>query len=439
MTVVAYACIDPYVEAVPQSSEWGQIIDQLYIDHRRSVEPQSQLQQLLQDAAAQPPETLLVRRLGELGASPMAVLACVEQLENYGVAIQALDASYCTHQDGELALNRQTIVELAVKIESQQRRQRLTAGHAQNRIHVLPPPGRAPYGYRRGRDRYALDRTSAPVVKAFFEQFLLFGSIRGAVRYLEKTYGKRISASTGQRWLTHPVYRGDLLYKDGNIIRDTHTAIISREEAAQVDRLLRRNRRLAPKTASAQRSLAGLVQCRECQSWLKISRVTRPRQSQEYLYLRPIRCGRSQHPCKAISYGAVLEKTIEQVCADLPDAIANLQAPPVDSIKGVLLATVQQKEATLQQIPDLLSQGILDATTASLRTYTLRSELSELEQQISQLPPQNLLQIVQTLSIRQFWLDLSEPERRVYLREFIDRVLITRAQDTWTIQIQFVF
>ncbi|MEO1094301.1 MAG: recombinase family protein [Cyanobacteria bacterium J06638_28] len=439
MTVVAYTCIDPYLETVPEPSEWGQTIDQLYVDQGHSIEQQPQLQQLLQDAATQPPDTLLVRRLGELGTSPMAVLACIEQLEDYGVAIQALDASYCTHQLGDPSLDRQDIVELAITIQTQQRSQRLMAGHAHNRISVLPPPGRAPYGYRRGRDRYALDRTSAPVVKAFFEQFLLFGSIRGAVRHLEKTYGKRIAASTGQRWLTHPVYRGDLLYKDGKIIRDTHTAIISREEAAQVDRLLRRNRRLAPKTASAQRSLAGLVQCQECQSFLKIARVTRPRQSQEYLYLRPIGCGRSQHPCKAISYATVLEKTIEQVCADLPAAIANLQAPPVESIKGMLLATVQQKEATLQQIPQLLSQGILDETTANLRTYTLRSELSELEQQISQLPPENLLQIVQTLSIRQFWLDLSEAERRVYLREFIERVVIDRDEDTWTIRIQFVF
>lgn len=437
--IVAYACIDPYLETVPGPDQWGQPIAKLYLDQGHPIDQQPQLQHLLQDATTGPFDTLLIRSLSELGPSPTAVLACIDQLEDSGVVIQTLDASYCTHRTGDPELDRSAMIELAIKIQTQQRSQRLRAGHAHNRVNVLPPPGRAPYGYRRGRDRYALDRTSAPVVKAFFERFILFGSIRGAVRYLEKTYGKRISASTGQRWLTHPVYRGDSLYKDGNIIRDTHTALISREEAAQVDRLLRRNRRLAPKTASAQRSLAGLVQCQECQSFLKISRVTRPRQSQEYLYLRPIRCGRSQQPCKAIPYAAVLNETIEQVCVDLPDAIANLKAPPLNSVKGMLQAAVQKKEATLQQIPALLDESILDEATANLRTYTLRSEISELEQQISQLPPENLPQIVQTLSIRQFWLDLSETERRIYLREFLEKILINRHEDEWAVHIQFVF
>mgnify|MGYP003339245554 CR=1 FL=1 len=130
-------------------------------------------------------------------------------------------------------------------------------GHARNRLKGLPPPGRAPYGYRRGKDRYTIDRAAAAVVKDFFEHFLLYGSLRGAVRHLAQRYGKKISTSTAQRWLTHPVYRGDLCYQKGEVVRDTHTALISREEAAQIDRLLRRNHRLPPRTAGTCRSLAG--------------------------------------------------------------------------------------------------------------------------------------------------------------------------------------
>ncbi|NER80066.1 MAG: recombinase family protein [Leptolyngbya sp. SIO1D8] len=439
MPIVAYACIDPYLEKPPDADSWGQPIDRLYLDQGHPIQHRPILQQLLQDCATTPPEAVLIRRLGDLGESAMAVMACVDELEAQGITVQALDDSYRSSHISARLTTRSNLMQLATEIQAQQRSHQLQAGHAHNRINILPPPGRAPYGYRRGRDRYALDRTTAPVVKAFFEQFLLFGSIRGAVRFLEKTYGKRISASTGQRWLTHPVYRGDLVYKDNHIIRDTHTPIISREEAAQVDRLLRRNRRLPPKTASAQRSLAGLVQCQECQSKLKVSRVTRPRQSQEYLYLRPMNCGRSAKACKAISYEAVLDKTIHQVCHALPNAVAALDGPPVGSIKGVLLSQIQQKEAALEQIPALLKEEILDTATANLRTYTLRSEISDLKQQMSQLPPENLLQIVQTLSIPQFWEDLSEAERRVYLREFIKTVLITRTGNDWAIEIQFVF
>ncbi|MBE7381344.1 MAG: recombinase family protein [Leptolyngbya sp. SIO1E4] len=439
MLVVAYTCIDPYLEDPPTLDSWGQAIDHLYLDQGHLADPRPQLQQLLQDCAATPPNTVLVRRLADLGASATAVMTCVETLEASGITVLALDQSYRSPDASEPLPGRSDWVQLATEIQAQQRSHRLQAGHAHNRVNVLPPPGRAPYGYRRGRDRYALDRAAAPVVKDFFDRFLLFGSIRGAVRYLDKNYGKRISASTGQRWLTHPVYRGDLVYKDGSIIRDTHTPIISREEAAQVDRLLRRNRRLPPRTASASRSLAGLVQCQECQSKLKVSRVTRPRQTQEYLYLRPMRCGRSAKSCKAIPYEAVLARTIDRVCQDLPGAVETLQGPPVSAIKGVLMGQIQQKEEALDQIPALLNQGILDEATASLRAYTLRGEISTLKQQVSQLPPENLLQIVQTLSIPQFWQDLSEAERRVYLREFIQTVLITRDGDTWDVAIRFVF
>ena len=132
------------------------------------------------------------------------------------------------------------------RFKNRQRSRQLKAGHARNRLKTLPPPGKAPYGYRRGQERYIIDRMAAPVVTAFVEEFLLYGSLRGAVRFVERRFGKRISVSTGRRWLTHPVYRGDLQYGDGQVMRDTHAAIISRDAAAQIDRLLRRNSQLPP-------------------------------------------------------------------------------------------------------------------------------------------------------------------------------------------------
>ncbi|HEY9888050.1 MAG TPA: recombinase family protein, partial [Candidatus Obscuribacterales bacterium] len=316
MSTVAYAYIDPYGDAAVTEASFGQPVDRLYVDQRLEGGDRPALQTLLQACATQPPTTLLVRELGELGATLTAVFDTVQTLEAHGVRVATLDDSYGTASEATAGEGRDRLLALADRVQAQHRRQQLQAGHARNRVSLLPPPGRAPYGYRRGRYRYALDRATAPAVKAFFEHFILYGSIRGAARFLEKNYGKRIAASTAQRWLLHPVYRGDLLYKDGRVIRDTHTPIIAREEAAQVDRLLRRNRKLPPKTVSAGRSLAGLVQCAECQSQLKVSRVTRPRQAREYLYLRPIACGRAK-PCKAIAKDAVLDQTVATICAEL--------------------------------------------------------------------------------------------------------------------------
>ena len=104
-----------------------------------------------------------------------------------------------------------------------------------------------------------------------------------------------------------------------------------------------------------------------------------------------------------------------------------------------MVSQVEHKQQVLSQIAELQQQGILDEASAQLRTYTLQGELSGLQQELSQLPPENLKQIAQTLSSREFWQDLSEVERRVYLREFVRAVWIVRDQDAWQVQVQFVF
>ncbi|MDA0267638.1 MAG: recombinase family protein [Cyanobacteria bacterium] len=451
MSVVAYCHIDPLLDDPLPQDFWGAKVVEVYSDQGPLDGDRPQLQRLLQDCRGPNDRhgtitQVRVRHIWELGGTVEAIAALLTDLSTAGVTLQAVGADGTETLD--LPSTQADWMALTTQIEADHRRRRLQLGHARNRVKVLPPPGRAPYGYRRGKERYALDRATAPVVKDFFERFLLFGSVRGAVRYLGKTYGKRIAVSTGQRWLTHPVYRGDLLFQDGAVIRDTHTPILSRDEAAQIDRLLRRNRRLPPRTASASRSLAGLVQCQECQSNLKVAPVSRPRQRQKYLYLRPIACGRKiqadahgspQKACKAIAYDAVLDQTIAAVCRELPKAIAHLNPAMPAQVKTQLQSQVTQKQAALGQIPVLLADGILDQATADLRTYTLRSELAALEQQLSQLPPANLPQLAQNLAQPEFWQDLSEAERRVYLREFIRQVQLVRDGADWTVQIQFVF
>lgn len=165
------------------------------------------------------------------------------------------------------------------------------------------------------------------MITAFVNEFVLYGSLRGAVRFVENRFGKRISVSTGRRWLTHPVYRGDLQYQDEQVIRNTHAAIISREEAAQIDRLLRRNRPLPPRTAGASRSLAGLVQCQTCGSAMAISSTTQRGKAQTYRYLRPACCPRSPR-CRAINYDIALDAVIANICQVLPQAVAQRLALP---------------------------------------------------------------------------------------------------------------
>lgn len=436
--VLAYSYTDPLLESVPQPSIWG-TVDRIYQD----LGDRHQLQQLLRDCQNETIACLLVRRLEELGDSVAEVSDRLRQLEDLGIPLIAIEAPITPA--GEL--RRSDVLHLLQTVHQSQVSRRLKRGHAQNRIKTLPPPGKAPYGYRRGKDRYAIDRATAPVVKDFFEHFLLYGSLRSSVRYLQKKYGKKISVSTANRWLTSPVYRGDLRYHNGETARDTHAAILSREEAAQVDRLLRRNRRMPARSASAPRSLSGLVTCANCGSAMKISRV-KARSQQEYLYLRPVNCDRALMPaalrdrqpkCRAIAYQEVLQRTIDRVCQDLPQAVNSASLPDIDRIQQGISGQIAAKQTILDQLPALVQQGILDSETADLRAYKVRTEIATLQAKLAQLPPVNLKTIAQVVSIPQFWLDLSEAERRFYFREFIREIQIDREEKEWQIKLLFIF
>lgn len=429
MKIIAYSYSDPLLEPTPDPAIWGWEVDHIYQDLGHRLE----LRQLLSDAQKEPANYLLIRRLEELGDSLQEVSDRIALLEALGVQVIA------TEQTHNSDTNLQTdLLLLLQEIQREQRSRRIRQGHARNRINALPPPGKAPYGYRRGKDKYILDRSVAPVVKDFFEHFLLYGSLRGAVRYLAQKYGKKISVSTGRRWLTNSVYRGNTEYQNSQVISDTHVPIISREEAAQVDRLLRRNRRLPPRTASAPRSLAGLVVCGECQSPMTVAYVTTPRKDKKYLYLRPSLCPK-RPKCRAIPYEQVLEHAIEAICCDLPRAVDEMNLPQLDAVKSSLTMAIARQQEILAQLPALVESGILDSETELLRAYKLRTEISELQAKMATLPPVNLRSVAQAVSIPQFWLDLSESERRFYFREFIRQIEIIRQDASWQLQVLFVF
>ncbi|WP_233258328.1 recombinase family protein [[Phormidium] sp. ETS-05] len=506
MNTIAYLYQDPLLPPPPEP-EWPEMPLKIY----RDLGGRTAWAQMLADCQTTPVALLLIRGLEELGSTLAEVTDRLRELEqlHIPIAIAQPEGIEPPFQLIPARDNAPQLLQLLAQVQQHLQSNRIRSGHARNRIKALPPPGKAPYGYCRGQDSYTLDRKAAPVVKDFFRAFLLYGSLRGAVRHLKQKYAKTISVTTGRRWLTNPTYRGDLAYHNGEIIPNTHIPIISREEAAQVDRLLRRNRRLPPRTASAPRSLAGLVSCSQCQSPMTVSRVTTHRSSsqqggKEYLYLRPTDC--PQKPkCKALPYQEVLQHCIETLCQELPRTIAQLEIAQLEAetepvcswalaqkndeetvqlldegtgagfVVGLPLrealrlqpkkttggrgeenfaAANQQvseanrqvseanrqvseaiaaKEQILAQLPDLCAKGILDPETAELRAYKLRTEIAQIQNQRAQLPPVNLRETFRAIALPQFWLDLSEAERRFYFREFIKEIQIVRAtsQEDW--------
>lgn len=379
------------------------------------------LEQLRSEASTQ----LLLRRLADLGDSLEEIRSLLADLQSHGITVQLVD------DRGELIPERsQTWIEHMGDLPTALQRRRALQRHVQDRLESKPPPGAAPFGYKRDRDRYVLDRRQAAIVKDFFDHFLLYGSLRSAVRHLKQHHGKGISVSTGRRWLTHPVYRGDLAFSDGTILRNTHSPILSRQEAAQIDRWLRRNRQLPRRSASAPRSLAGLVFCDTCNSPLRIVQASAKGRSKRYRYLRCPQCRYS------LTYETLLQQVIQQICTQLPQRAEGFDPTPIEQAKASVEAQLNKNETILKQLADLDAQGVLDAHSLQQRRYQLQAETTRLLQRLDQLPPENLAEIAQTLSIQPFWQDLTESERRSYLREFIRSITVTPAG---LLQIEFLF
>jgi hypothetical protein len=136
----------------------------------------------------------------------------------------------------------------------------------------------------------------------------------------------------------------------------------------------------------------------------------------------------------------VLQRVIDQICDELPKAIAPLPVEQLKQVSDRLEQQILNKQKILEQVKTLETTEVLDAETAMIRSYKLRAEIAVLQSSQSRLPPPNLMSIAETVSIPAFWDDLSEPERRFYLREFLRRVEWVRSSSQgWTIELVFTF
>ena len=361
-------------------------------------------------------QTLLLLTLADLGDTVPKVEQQLNFWLQHEVTIEVVSEE-CPLLLQELDAVAPVLTRLAQDLKGRH----IAEGHAHNRLNRKPPPGPAPFGYRRVHNTYVLEEQQATVVRAFFDRFLLYGSIRGSVKYVQEERGETISVTTARRWLTSPVYRGDLQFKDGVTLRDTHPPLLSREEAAQIDRWARRNSPISSRSTSAPRALAGLVHCQTCDRPLRIVQATRKYSQRVYRYLRCPGCRYS------VKYNGVLQNTIQAVCQQLPAKAANLNSVPLDSIKSRIELQIEHNKGKISDlsIKDLSNEADSSGKTdRQYQRYQLEGENSKLNQKRDQLPPADLAAIAQTVSIEPFWQSLSESEQRSYLREFIRKITV---------------
>lgn len=421
MRIIAYSYIESLIDTIPESDIWGWEINEIYQD----IDTREKLKQLILEAKHHPPDYLLINSLHELGDTLTQIEDNINILEKLNLEIISLKQDYESKKFKTIKdkQTRDKLLNIWQEIERIIKSRNLQKAHAKNRLNLLPPPGKTPYGYLRGKDNLIVNRAIAPILRAFFDRFLLYGSLQDTVNYIKEKYNKQISSSTARYWLTNPTYRGDLHYKNGQIIPDTHTAIITREESAQIERILKSHHRVNTKSASSEYCLAGLVKCQLCQSNLRINKVTKKNKVESYLYLTPVNCLKEKK-CQSISYNLVFEKAIKIICDSFKKIISQNKQLDIESIKNEIETKINKKIEIIKQLKQLIKEDILDEKTAKIREYKVQREIGELKQTIAQLPPNNLNTIANTLCLPQFWYDLSSAEKRFYLREFIQIIEI---------------
>ncbi|WLT37803.1 hypothetical protein NON20_19185 [Synechocystis sp. B12] len=117
------------------------------------------------------------------------------------------------------------------------------------------------------------------------------------------------------------------------------------------------------------------MSCGRCQTTWVVSHVTSRHQSKAYLYLRPRHCP-EQPKCQAIAYGQLLEQVIEQICQQLPLAVAQLSPSSLGTEYQHLQQAIVEKQSLLEQLPTWEQRGVLDSHTHQLRRYQLKQGLS---------------------------------------------------------------
>jgi DNA invertase Pin-like site-specific DNA recombinase len=439
MTIIAYIYTNPIVEKTPDTFFWGCEIEAVYQD----IGDRQQLAQLISDCEKNAPHYLLIRSLSEFGNSLFEINFAIAKIENLAIEIIAIEEDYNSSKFKIISesKDKEKLVNIWEEVREKLYRKKLIKSHGKNRLNILPPPGKAPFGYLRGKESYIINRATSPIVRDFFDRFLLYSSVSDSVRYLAEKYEKKIALSTAIHWLKNPVYRGDLRYKNQEIIADTHTSIITREEAAQIDRILKSHRLVKTRSVSANYSLAGLLKCQQCQSFFRVSKVTNKKYPEKYLYLIPINClGDCDY--KSIKYDLVFEEVINKICREFPLLTKNINTPDSALIKQQLETKIKDNQEILNKLKTLVIENILDEETASIRNYKINIEIAQLKQKIAQLPPDSLQNIASTISNPQFWHDLSQTECRFYLREFIKAIKIIPINTNfkkWEIALDFIF
>jgi len=148
--IVTYSYTDSIIDDVPESFIWGLEVDKSYQD----IDSRNQLNQLFNDCQNDSPSYVLIRSLHELGDSFAEILRAIALIESLNIEIIAIDQSYNSSKFKVIdkPVYAEKLHHIWQQIEKVIYQRKLQKGHGKTRLKNLPPPGRSPYGYQKGKE-----------------------------------------------------------------------------------------------------------------------------------------------------------------------------------------------------------------------------------------------------------------------------------------------
>lgn len=411
-------------------------------------------------------DQVLVTRLDRLSRRGLKSFQIIEKFLKSNVTLKALDESFDLTTAAGRAMAGQLVV--FAQFHSDQKAESIRHGweHLRSKKVAIQPP----FGYKVIDGKYELNHepflclidghiefTYAAIahdlVNIFFEQ----QTLRKTLAHINQKYGiqffshcsksgKKLNGRSGRmfrfslmgfrNWLLNPVLQGHTAYrKQAEIYYNTHLEhrIISPDEFSEIEKIFKQNKAIRGYGTNARRKYpcSGLVFCADCRGACYSATGTRN-------YYRAKRLGIPiekiyYFQCKNWRIRGCSQKTMipMQTVEDAIITSLTQKASKIVAGKMNFTATVVKSEKLLQlesQLKGLQQLGknpAIDEAIANLQLQ-IEAEVSQHQQasQNSQEVEKRRKLCAEVFSDSQFWLQLTDEDKRRIYRELVDKVLV---------------
>lgn len=401
--------------------EKGWIVTGVYIDAaktaRKNMHKRAEFQRMIEAVKRGEVDLLLFCRLDRWFRSVADYYKVMEILQAHGCDWKTIDEEYdTTSANGRLYIN----VKLSIaQNEADICGERIDVVFDSKIAHGTVVSGSCPFGYRVNEEkRLEIVPEEAGIVQDAFNHFESTVSQRGTVKHIRETYGVNWCQATFQRMLSESLYTG-IYDRGGRKNENFCPTIISREQFAKVQSLLKRNARSAP--SGRVYIFTSILKCAECNHNLV------GYQTREYYYYR---CNQHFQRGKCKHNKSVREDMIEKWLFDNLESELNRvrlewEVKAAEKKKAALRTDKAALKRKLTKLKELYVNELIDIEEYKKDYEIYTAALRQLPEPAAEAPPdfeavEKLLQA----DFKNIYESLTREEKRTLWRSVISEIRI---------------